>query len=194
MTPAARIQTAIEILDALNTTAMPADRFVRDWFRRRRYAGSKDRAAIAERVFNVLRHRNSFAWRMQSGTPRALAIGSLLQDGETVDSIRALFSGECYGPPALSEVEIHAINAPPQGTPPLHVQGEYPEWLEPELRRAFGERPLDEMCALQSSAPIDLRVNTLKVDRNDVLKQLRSDGYDANATPYSPFGIRIPAG
>jgi len=57
VTPAARIKAAIEILQALNTTAVPADRFIRDWFRARRYAGSKDRAAVAERVFDVLRHR-----------------------------------------------------------------------------------------------------------------------------------------
>ena len=50
MTPAARIQAAIEILEGLNATAMPADRFIRDWFRARRYAGSKDRAAVSQRV------------------------------------------------------------------------------------------------------------------------------------------------
>lgn len=194
MTPAARVRAAIEILDALNTTGMPADRFIRDWFRKRRYAGAKDRAAVAERVFDVLRHCSSFAWRMQSDTARALVIASLLHEGETPESIRALFSGQGYGPPPLSEQEIQAINLPPEGEPPLHVKGEYPRWLEPELRRAFGRRLLDEMCALQSRALIDLRVNTLKANRSDVLKQLRSEKYDASATRYSPLAIRIPAG
>src|ERR1051325_11073233 len=98
MTPSARIEAAIEILGALETTALPADRFIRDWFRRRRYAGSKDRAAVAERVFDILRHRGSYAWRMRSGAPRALAIASLLRDGESAGSIEALFSGASYGP------------------------------------------------------------------------------------------------
>jgi 16S rRNA (cytosine967-C5)-methyltransferase len=194
MIPAARLQAAIEILEGLEGTALPADRYVRDWFRRRRYAGSKDRAAVVERVFDVLRHHNSFAWRMGSETPRALVMGSLLHGGETPDSIRALFSGEGYGPPPLGEAEIRALNSPPAGEPPLHAQGEYPQWLEPELRRAFGERLLDEMRALQSRAPIDLRVNTLKANSADVLHELRAEGYDANPTCTSPFAIRIPAG
>src|SRR5947207_3873490 len=168
MTPAARVQAAIEILEELEATVLPADRFIRDWFRRRRYAGSKDRAAIAERVFNVLRHRNSFAWRMQSDGPRGLLIGSLLHEGQTPESVRTQFSGEGYGPPALSEAEIRALNSSPAGEPPPQVQGEYPQWLEPELRRAFGDRLLDEMLVLQSRAPIDLRVNALKANRADV--------------------------
>jgi 16S rRNA (cytosine967-C5)-methyltransferase len=194
MTPAARVQAAIDILQELKTTALPVDRFLRDYFRRRRYAGSKDRAAVAERVFDALRDRNSFAWHMQSDNPRALVIASLLHDEHTAEDIRSLFSGEGYGPPPLSEAESLALNSPPEGEPPLHVQGEYPQWLETELRRAFGERLLEEMRGLQSRAPIDLRVNTLKADRVDVLRQLCAEGYDAQATPHSPFGIRIPAG
>ncbi|HEX3944786.1 MAG TPA: RsmB/NOP family class I SAM-dependent RNA methyltransferase [Rhizomicrobium sp.] len=194
MTPAARLQTAIEILEQLETTALPVDRYLRDWFRRRRYAGSKDRAAVAERVFDVLRHRFSFAWRIQSKTPRALVIASVLREGQTPESICAQFSGEGYGPPPLSEAEMGVLNSPPVGEPPLHVQGEYPLWLEPELHRAFGERLLDEMLALQSRAAIDLRVNTLKANRSDVLQQLRGEGYDGEITRISPFAIRIPAG
>jgi 16S rRNA (cytosine967-C5)-methyltransferase len=194
MTPAARLQAAVEILQELETTASPADRFVRDWFRRRRYAGSKDRAAVAERVFEVLRHRNSFAWRMRSERPRALVIASLLDEALAPDSVRALFNGEGYGPSPLSEAEMQAINSPPQGGPPIHVQGEYPEWLEPELMRAFGGDLADEMIALQTRAPIDLRVNTLKANRSVVLSGLRGEGYDAGVTRYSPYGIRVPAG
>ena len=194
MTPGARLQMAIEILEQLETTALPADRYLRDWFRRRRYAGSKDRAAVAERVFDVLRHRFSFAWRMQSESPRALVIASVLRERQMPDSLHAFFSGEGYGPPPLSEAEMGALNSPPVGEPPPYVQGEYPQWLEPELHRAFGESLLDEMCALQSRASIDLRVNTLKANRHEVLQQLRAEGYDGEVACYSPFAIRIPAG
>ena len=64
VTPSARLEAAIEVLDGLGKTAQPADRFLRDFFRARRYAGSKDRAAVGERVFTISRHRASFAWRM----------------------------------------------------------------------------------------------------------------------------------
>jgi 16S rRNA (cytosine967-C5)-methyltransferase len=194
MTPSARIEAAIEILSALENTAMPADRFIRDWFRRRRYAGSKDRAAVAERVFDILRHRSSYAWRMRSEAPRSLAIASLLRDGESAESIEALFSGEGYGPAALSEEEHASLLSPPEGEPPLAARGEFPAWLEPELLRAFGSDLLVEMVALQSRASIDLRVNTLKAERAEVLAALRNEGFDAEPTPFAPFGIRIPAG
>ena len=68
---------AIEILEALAGTDQPLDRFLRDWFRSRRFAGSKDRAAIANRVFDIMRHRASYAWRMGGETPRALVMASL---------------------------------------------------------------------------------------------------------------------
>ena len=80
MTPSARLQAAIDILTELERTSAPADRFMREWFRARRYAGSKDRAAVGERVFSVFRHRASFAWRMRSETPRALVIASVLAE------------------------------------------------------------------------------------------------------------------
>src|SRR5882672_4357254 len=107
MTPAARLQAAVEILDALSATAQPTDAYLRDWFRARRYAGSKDRAAVAERVYDVLRHRASFAWRM-GGLSRSLVIASLLAEGQSPDAIDALFTGAGYGPPALTDDERRA--------------------------------------------------------------------------------------
>ncbi len=192
MTPSARLQAAIKILSELEATALPADRFLRDWFRARRYAGSKDRAAIAERVYTVFRHRVSFAWRMGDETPRALVISGLLAEGKTADEITALFGDGPYAPPPLTDDERAAVARVPV-VPPLHVQGEYPEWLEPELKRAFGDHLLDEMQAMLARAPVDLRVNTLKADRNEVLNGLRSLGFKAEPAPYAPHGIRVPS-
>ena len=70
MTPAARLQMAIEILEGLERTAQPTDRFLKAWFRTRRFAGSKDRRAIAEQVFSVQRHRAHLAHRMARDVPR----------------------------------------------------------------------------------------------------------------------------
>ena len=80
MTPSARLQAAIDILTELERTNAPADRFIREWFRARRYAGSKDRASVTERVFVVLRRRAHLAWRMHSEEPRALVIASVLAE------------------------------------------------------------------------------------------------------------------
>jgi 16S rRNA (cytosine967-C5)-methyltransferase len=190
MTPAARLQAAIDILGEIEATAKPVERHLRDWGRAHRFAGSKDRAAIAERVYRVLRHRASFAWRMGSASPRALAIASVLEEGD----VEALFAGTGYGPAPLSDAERAAIASRPARDAPLHVQGEYPEFLEAELKRAFAERLLDEMRALQTRAPVDLRVNTLRTDRDAVLAALRDAGYAAEPTPRSPLGIRLDAG
>lgn len=194
MTPSARLQAVIDILQGLDATAQPADRFLRDWFRARRYAGSKDRAAVSERTYAILRHRSSFAWQMDSKDARALVIASLLADGLPADAIAELFDGKGYGPPALTDAERIAIPSPPREEAPLHVRGEFPPFLEAELARAFGPALLDEMLALQSRAPVDLRVNTLKSSRATVLEALHAEGFDAAPIRYSPFAIRLASG
>ena len=189
MTPAARTQAAIDILAGLAGTQQPVDRYLKDFFRARRYAGSKDRRAIGETVFEVMRHRSSFAHRLGSDEARALVLGALLAAGE--DPV-TLFTGG-YGPEPLSDAERAAIAAVPSPPPP-HIVGEYPQWLEPSLLRAFGDRLPEEMLALQSRAPVDLRVNTLKATRPEIIAALKAEGFAATPTPYSPVGIRIPPG
>jgi 16S rRNA (cytosine967-C5)-methyltransferase len=186
MTPAARLQMAIDILEGLNTTAQPTDRFLSAWFRIRRFAGSKDRRAIAEQVFSLSRARARLAHRMGSDTPRAWMIAALLESGEDIES---LFSGG-YGPAPLTDSERAAIAASPPPAP-LWVQGEYPQWLEGELRRAFGDGLLEEMTAFIPRAPTDIRVNTLKAVCSDVIAALNADGIVCTSTLYAPHGIRI---
>jgi 16S rRNA (cytosine967-C5)-methyltransferase len=189
MTPAARLQMTIEMLEGLEGTAQPADRFVEDWFRSRRFAGSKDRREIAARLFAILRHRASLAWRMDSEAPRALMIASVVDEGENP---APLFTGG-YGPAPLTDTERDAIAAS-RSEPPLWVRGEFPPFLEPELVRAFGARLSDEMAALQDRAPADLRVNALKATRDDVLAALRAADIACQPTPGSPYGVRVPPG
>jgi 16S rRNA (cytosine967-C5)-methyltransferase len=186
MTPAARLQMAIEILEALENTSQPTDRFLKGWLRTRRFAGSGDRRAIAERVFQVQRHRAALAHRMGSDTARALMIAAVLDGGEDID---ALFTGG-YGPAPLTGAE-HAAIAAGAAPMPDWVRGEYPPWLEPELQRAFGDNLLNEMQAFIGRAPTDLRVNTLKAARSEVLESLCAQGLEATPTPYAPHGIRI---
>ncbi|HEY8949961.1 MAG TPA: RsmB/NOP family class I SAM-dependent RNA methyltransferase [Rhizomicrobium sp.] len=189
MTPAARVQAAIDVLEGMQTSRLPADRFIREFFRARRYAGSKDRAAVSERVYDVFRHRASFAWRMGSETPRALVIASLLKEGADVPS---LFAGDGYGPALLTDEERARTTVAPTEQAAPHIAGEYPAFLQSELDRAFAEDVSLEMGAMLERAPVDLRVNTLKATRDDVLEALRSEGFEAQATRYSPTTIRLP--
>ena len=187
MTPAARLQAAIEILS--EGGAKPLDRQLKDWFRAHRFAGSKDRHAITDRVYETVRHRARFQHRMGEGTPRALMIAALLEAGEDPDSF---FTGG-YGPAPLTQAERAAIaHRPPP--PPQWVADEYPLWLEEELVRAFGPRLGEEMKAFQSRAPVDLRVNTLKAGRAEVLAALRADGFACEILPDLEDAIRCMPG
>lgn len=194
MTPGARLQAAIEILDGLANTAQPADGYLRDWSRAHRFAGSKDRAAITERVYAALRHRASLAWRMTADDGRALVLASLLAENESAETIARVFSGEGHAPAVLSDAEQRALASPPAEKPPAHVSGEYPLWLEPELLRTFGDDAPAEMAAMNARASVDLRVNTLRARRDDLLVGLRSLDVAAEPTPFSPLGIRIASG
>lgn len=186
MTPAARLQMAIEILEGLEKTAQPTDRFLKAWFRARRFAGSKDRRAIAEQVFSVQRHRARLAHRLGSDSPRALVIAALIDAG---GDVAALFTGG-YGPAPLTDAERAAMAAAPKPAP-AWVSGEYPAWLEPELIRAFGDDVPAAMAALIPRAPVDLRVNTLAAAREHVIAALGAEGLAAAPTPYAPHGIRM---
>src|SRR5277367_3018794 len=111
MTPAARLQMAIGILEGLERTAQPTDRFLKAWFRSRRFAGSGDRRAIAERVFSVQRHHAALAHRMSDDRPRALMIAALLESGEDVEALFTSSQGGGYGPAPLTDAERAALAA-----------------------------------------------------------------------------------
>jgi len=187
MTPAARLQAAIEILSLGGSE--PLDRQLKTWFRGHRFAGAKDRRAIAERVYGIFRRRAHFAHRMENDDPRALAIAALLSAGEDPESF---FIGG-YGPPPLTEAERNAIASEPRAMP-AWVEGEYPAWLESELRRAFGARLLEEMQAFQARAPVDLRVNRLKARREDVAAALAQSAIACTPIADLPEGLRCAPG
>jgi 16S rRNA (cytosine967-C5)-methyltransferase len=190
MTPAARLQMAIEILEGLESTAQPTDRFLKAWFRTRRFAGSKDRRAIAEQVFAVQRRRSHFAHRMNDKAPRALVIAALAQVGENIEALFTESQGGGYGPAPLTDAERAALAAPARPEP-RWVAGEYPQWLDGELKRAFGDDVLTQMQAFISRAPTDIRVNILKTTREAVIAALAAQGITAAPTPYAPHGLRL---
>ncbi|MEP6982962.1 MAG: RsmB/NOP family class I SAM-dependent RNA methyltransferase [Sphingomicrobium sp.] len=167
MTPAARLQAAIEVLDEVIASARddgpPADTIVTRYFKHRRYAGSKDRRAVRELVFRAIRRS---AERPVSG--RAAMLGLVDDKRELAE----LF-GQPRGPDPIAEGEEAA------------TAGAMPDWLRPELSSAVDEA---EWPALLERAPLDLRVNISRASRDELLAQF--DG--GTATPLSPWGIRLP--
>ncbi len=100
MTPAARLAAAASVLDSIAQGRQPAEVVLKTWGSENRYAGSKDRRAVADRVYRVLRARGRLVWAMGGREDgRALVIGSLsLIDGLSLEEIEALHAGEGYGP------------------------------------------------------------------------------------------------
>ena len=191
MIPAARVAAAIEILADVEARRRPAADALKDWGLARRFAGSGDRAAIATLVYDALRRKASSAWMMGEATPRAEILGALKQlRGLGEDEIAVLFTGEGHAPAPLSEAERERLRAADLADAPAYVRGDYPEWLAPAFADSFGDSALEAGRALASRAPVDLRVNALKTDRDRALAALAHLG--AAATPLSPVGLRIP--
>jgi 16S rRNA (cytosine967-C5)-methyltransferase len=196
MTPGSRLAAAAEILTEIFTAKAAADRTIGGWGKAHRFAGSKDRAAIAERVYAVLRRRNECAYVMDAETPRELVLGSLVVvDAFDAKRIEALCTDGPHALGALSGVEreqLAARRAPPQDQPWVALN--YPVWLHNQFRAAFGEDLETEVAALNARAPLDLRVNTLCARRDDMLRELESEGFEPAPCPHAAQGIRLAAG
>lgn len=190
MQPGARLQAAIEVLDEILHRHRPASHALSDWGRTHRFAGSGDRAAIGNIVFDALRKRSSLSFLMGADTPRALALGVLAHGwGETPAAIDAMCSGE-RAPAPLSDEERAGLSARLDAGAPEWVRGDYPDWLADAFHAAFGEDDAAQGAALAERAPVDVRVNTLKANRAKVMKALRE--YAPEETPFSPVGVRVP--
>ncbi|HEX4890950.1 MAG TPA: RsmB/NOP family class I SAM-dependent RNA methyltransferase [Alphaproteobacteria bacterium] len=192
MTPAARVKSAIDILDILMPSAKPADRVLNEWARGNRYAGSKDRLAIFEMVYSVLRRRAEYSWIIGQDDARSLVLAELkCEEDCTLEQADALFTGDKYSAAALSEAERAAFSRDvPAGAMPQWVRGNFPQWLEGALQESLPDL-LDEMRALSVRAPLDLRVNRLKGTREKALAALAEENISAAITPWSPDGLRI---
>jgi 16S rRNA (cytosine967-C5)-methyltransferase len=190
MTPSARLSAAIEVFADIEMRRRPATDALKDWGLSHRFAGSGDRAAIAGLVYDALRRKSSSTWLMDEASPRAALIGMLRRErGLDADAISALCNGARYAPAPLTAEEAAALAAGSLTGAPAHVEGDYPEWLEAHLQRAFGDERAAEGIALASRAPLDLRVNMLAAERDEALAELQH--LNAAPTRWSPIGIRI---
>jgi 16S rRNA (cytosine967-C5)-methyltransferase len=190
MTPAARVSAAIEVLADIEARHRPAAEALKDWGLSHRFAGSGDRAAIAGLVYDALRRRASSAHILGSMAPRAVMLAMLrLERNLDVEAIAALASGSRFAPAPLSADERARLAAADLAGVPAWIAGDYPQWLDPHLARVFGDDRVAEGAALASRAPLDLRVNELKTDREAALGQLAH--LDVAPTRWSPVGLRI---
>ncbi|KNG92414.1 RsmB/NOP family class I SAM-dependent RNA methyltransferase [Pseudaestuariivita atlantica] len=186
MTPAARVQAAIEVLDAVQAGA-PAEQALTRWARASRFAGSKDRRAVRDHVFDVLRRKRSLACLGGGDSGRALMLGLLRAEGADVD---AVFTGARHQPACLSEDERTAGHPPATRAEAWNL----PDWLVPLFEDALGETAAAQCHALASRAPVFVRVNLLKTHRDAAIAALAEDGIEAAPHPQVATALRLGEG
>ena len=186
MTPGARVAAAIEVLD-LWLGGMPAERALTNWGRGNRYAGSGDRAAVRDLVFDAIRCRRSFAALGGAETGRGLMLGALRAAGTDPDT---QFTGAGHAPPPLTEAER---TAPPAPLDPL-VRFDCPDWLAPDLRAALGETFEPVMALMRQRAPVFLRVNAARATPGDAAARLAEEGVETAPHPLSTTALEVTGG
>ena len=187
-----KVSAAIEVLGDVLSRHQPVKSAARDWGKRARYAGSKDRAWVSGLVLDALRKKNSIAHAMGSDTPRALVLGALsFSWGWDIRQIDDAMD-EQHAPDPLTLDERERLVMAPDVTAASHVAGDFPEWMSPHITRVFGEHAVVECQAMSIRAPVDLRVNTLKVDAEKAAAPLRSAKAKPSELLKNAFHIPAP--
>lgn len=214
MQQSAHLQSVVDVINEWKTLRhKPFDHILNQYFKDRRFIGSKDRQQISWICYEVFRHKLILEWWAEWGMKRPcleaeeayavklVAVYFSLVRKKSPGEINELFSGEKYGVRPLERVERQMIETiwkqPSYGKDPLHhdlmpahVRLNTPKWLFDKLTES-DEQGHAMLSALNYPATVDLRVNTLKTNRESVLESFKTLGVEAIATPYSPWGIRI---
>ncbi len=185
MTPSARLSAAIVLLDQI-LAGDPAERALTRWARASRFAGSKDRAAVRDIVFDVLRRKRSLAHLAGAMTGRGLVLAQQFSSGAPLDE---LFGDFRFAPAAVTEAERTRLANPGEAPDPVRL--DYPDFLDEELRRSLGGDLAEIMAAMQARAPVDLRVNTLKTTVEEAQNYLARDLIFTEQIPDTPGALRI---
>lgn len=185
MTPAARVQAAAEILDRI-AAGTPAEQALLGWSRASRFAGSKDRAAVRDHVFDALRRWRSAAASGGGESGRARMIGLLRQQGIDPDT---LFTGEGHAPAPLDATE-RAAGRVPEGPEALDL----PDWLWSDWHASLGEAAAQAAEDLRHRAPVFLRINTLKATPDQAIAALSSEGIATRPAPLADTALEVVEG
>ncbi|MBP1871174.1 Ribosomal RNA small subunit methyltransferase B [Ensifer adhaerens] len=188
-----RLAGAIEVLEDIEKRKRPVADALKDWGLSHRFAGSGDRSAIGNIVYDALRMKLSHAYLMDSDSAAALGHAVMYRQwGFSPEKLAAELDGDKFAPemPSADMAQAFATRRLEDAAP--HIQGDIPEWVQASFEENFSDDWLDEAKALAGRPTLDLRANTLKATRAKVLKALERSG--AEAATIARNGIRIPAG
>ncbi len=183
MTPAARLSAAIEVLDRI-LTGSPAEQALTNWGRASRFAGSGDRNAVRDLVYDALRCRWSYAALGGAETGRGLMLGALRAAGTDPAT---LFTGVGHAPAPVGEGESGQA---PQGAAALDV----PDWLLPQLEASLGADLTPIAQALRQRAPVFLRVNLRRASLPQAISALQAEGISAQPHDLADTALVVTEG
>ncbi|MEO1365008.1 MAG: RsmB/NOP family class I SAM-dependent RNA methyltransferase, partial [Pseudomonadota bacterium] len=186
MTPGARVAAAIEVLDHVGT-GTPVEQALTRWARSSRYAGSKDRAAVRDHVYDVMRQWRSAAALGGGESGRARMIGRLRAAGADLD---ALFNGQGHAPTPLTEAEVDCGAAPDTRAAALDM----PDWLLERFDASLGADAERTALALRDRAPVSVRVNIGRGSVEDALHALAVDAVTAHPNPRAATALTLQEG
>ncbi len=179
------LKSATDVLETILAGKVPADRVMDDYFRAHRNMGVRDRGFVAETVYGCLRERYWLEHVAGHPLPLDIVAAYLLTHGY---SARALEETGFRGDARDMAERARTVD---RSSLPFSVRANLPDWLAQPLRAQFGdEETLSLAQALNRPAPVDLRVNTIKAEREDVQARLTQEGFPCVPTPYSPIGLR----
>ena len=183
------IADAATALKKLLTFNQPADAVLSEFFRERRALGGRERGFIAETAYAVLRRRRLLEKLVQPlVTPRRLILAALMR-------VNGLSQRQLAEAVTTAEAEwLSSFRTQPEPALTLAEQADLPDWLSDRLCSRMSEEALLQLArGLNQGAPLDLRVNSIKATREEVLARLAADGIAAEACRYAPLGIRLKA-
>jgi 16S rRNA (cytosine967-C5)-methyltransferase len=188
-----RLAGAIEVLADIENRRRPVADALKDWGLSRRFAGSGDRAAVGNIVYDALRKKLSHAWLMDDAGPAALAHAVMFRQWQiSPEQLAAEIDGDKFAPSPLSAAALAAFTSRNLDDAPDHVKGDIPEWVVSLFQQNFGDGWLTEAQALAERPSLDLRTNTLRASRDKVVDALEDD--HAVAARIARHGVRIPPG
>ncbi len=179
-----------QILATMLTFKQPADGILSGYFRKHKKLGRQDRHEIAETAFAALRHYQKILYLLNKpiNQPRLCALAALIVGrGMNVSQLMNLDLDE------QEQTFIRHVKAQKQEFyQKLSTASELPQWLIEYLRPYETDENIIKIGrSMAHTAPLDIRVNTLKAKRDKVLSQLQQEWHDATATPFAPQGIRL---
>jgi 16S rRNA (cytosine967-C5)-methyltransferase len=199
MTPGARLSQLIDLIGQIETTGKPADQVAFQYFRTRRYMGSGDRRFINHHIFGFLRIRGTIIGFIESykvkPTIRLQVFAYFLKKTTmTLEELESFCGDGLYSPPSLNQEEKAFLQYLPEIKEEilsLEDRLNVPAFLVEPLKSVFEEKFEEEMKALLEEAPLDLRVNTLKASKQEVMTLLDAQSVPFEETKPSPVGLRL---